>query len=118
MSYFAPHVPYRPDHQLGTGSGGGSSKAPITNWAEAGSSTSGETVKLSDGTSISYDRARQFMDYYCQRYNFPKPDLEISQATSKKGKKSTSKWEVALKVGGRIIGMGEAASKKQAQVKT
>ena len=108
------------DFQLGTSSGGGSSKSgqvPMTNWAEA-SPSSGETVKLSDGSSISYDRARQFMDYYCQRYNFPKPDLEISQATSKEGKKATQKWEVALKVGGRIIGMGEAATKKQAQVKT
>ena len=58
------------------------------------------------------------MDYYCQRYNFPKPDLDFSQSTSKKGKKNSSKWEVALKVGGRIIGMGEAATKKNAQVKT
>jgi HrpA-like RNA helicase len=59
------------------------------------------------------------MDYYVQRYNFPKPDLDFSQSTSRKGsKKGASKWEVALKVDGRVIGMGEGSTKKQAQVKT
>lgn len=79
-----------------------------------------DTVKLSDGSFISYDRARQFMDYYCQRYNFPKPDLEFSQSTARTGKKKsgTSKWEATLKVGGRVIGMGEAATKKNAQIQT
>lgn len=60
------------------------------------------------------------MDYYCQRYNFTKPEIDFTQSSSKKGKGKgvAQKWEATLKVGGRVIGMGEANTKKAAQVKT
>ena len=90
----------------------------------SGSGSSNDTAKLSDGTEISYDRARQFMEYYCKRYSFGKPDIEYSQSTqrsAKPGKKgkaaTTSKWEAVITVGGRKIGMGSAGTKKAAQIK-
>lgn len=81
----------------------------------------GETAKLSDGSEISYDRARQFMDYYCQRYKFGKPDIEFTQTTTKGGKKGRSGamvWDAVMTVGGKVIGMGQASNKKAAQIKT
>lgn len=96
----------------------GSAPQASSSAAAASGAGGAETVKLTDGTSISYDRARQFMDYYCQRYKFSKPEIEFSQSSGRKGKKTSSKWEATLRVGGKVIGMGESASKKGAQVKT
>ena len=47
------------------------------------------------------------MDYYCRRYGFGKPDIEVSL----KG----HNWETVLIVGGRRIGMGSAQTKKASQ---
>jgi HrpA-like RNA helicase len=71
-----------------------------------------EQTTLSDGTVINYERARQFMDYYCRRYKFGKPDVEFHLTAGKRG---NSAWEAVMTVGGRRIGMGSAASKKNAQ---
>ncbi|WVO16893.1 hypothetical protein L204_104579 [Cryptococcus depauperatus] len=79
-------------------------------------SNSTETAKLSDGSVITYDRARQFMEYYCQRYRFRKPDIEFSQSTVKKGRKTSMIWDAVITVGDRRIGMGSASTKKTAQV--
>lgn len=78
-----------------------------------------EVAELSDGTSIGYDRARQFMEYYCHRYNFGKPDIQYSETRTKgrKGKKSNSAWEAVMSVGDRKIGVGAAKTKKTAQIK-
>ncbi|KAL7419306.1 hypothetical protein Q5752_006143 [Cryptotrichosporon argae] len=79
----------------------------------------GESAQLSDGSVINYDRARQFMEYYCQRYKFGKPEVDFTQATTKRGRvqKSVNEWEAVMTVGGRRIGMGTAGSKKGAQIK-
>ena len=85
-----------------------------------GAAGQGDTAKLSDGTEIGYERARQFMDYYCNKYKFGKPDIEYHQTSlkRKKGKgPSLSEWEAVMTVGGRRIGMGSAATKKRAQTK-
>ncbi|WRT64327.1 uncharacterized protein IL334_001259 [Kwoniella shivajii] len=82
---------------------------------------SSDTAKLSDASVISYDRARQFMEYYCQRYKFGKPDIEFSQTSqsSNKGRKAKSSmtWDAVMTVGARRIGMGQASNKKGAQIK-
>ncbi|WVR06049.1 hypothetical protein IAU60_003077 [Kwoniella sp. DSM 27419] len=80
---------------------------------------SSDTAKLSDGEVISYDRARQFMEYYCHRYRFGKPDIEFSQTSSKgrKGKMAVMTWDAVMTVGGKRIGMGSSNNKKGAQVK-
>lgn len=69
-------------------------------------------IELSDGTVVNYERARSFMDYYCRRFNFSRPDIEFVE--SKKGNGTT--WEAMLSVGDRRIGLGSANNKKAAQV--
>lgn len=61
---------------------------------------------------INFDRARQFMDYYCRRYKFGKPDVDFASGPGHKG---NSSWEAIMTVGGRRIGMGAAPTKKAAQ---
>lgn len=59
------------------------------------------------------------MEYYCQRYKFGKPDIETSQTkkkSSKKGKGANTVWDAVMTVGGKRIGMGQAQTKKKAQI--
>ncbi|KAH8100720.1 P-loop containing nucleoside triphosphate hydrolase protein [Cristinia sonorae] len=73
---------------------------------------SGKTAspgKLSDGTIIDFDRARQFMDYYCRRFDFRKP--EITYETKKHSKDA---WEAIMAVDGKRIGIGSGVNKKAA----
>jgi small subunit ribosomal protein S24e len=66
---------------------------------------------LSDGeTVVGYDRAHQFIDFYCRRYGFGKE--EVTSETS--AKKHGTDWESIMTVGGRRIGIGKAATKKLA----
>ncbi|KAH8111864.1 hypothetical protein DFH11DRAFT_1546166 [Phellopilus nigrolimitatus] len=66
-------------------------------------------VKLSDGSKIGYERARQFMDYYCHRFEFGQPFVDFDE---KHGQQSG--WEAILTVGGRRIGIGIAKVKDDA----
>ncbi|KAL1405978.1 hypothetical protein Q8F55_007661 [Vanrija albida] len=81
----------------------------------------GETTRLSDGTEVTYDRARTFMEYYCHRYKFGKPDLEFSSSVVKpqKGRRgggpAIQYWEAVMSVSGRRIGEGKSNTKKGAQ---
>ena len=65
-------------------------------------------VVLSDGSSIDFLKARAFMDYYCRRYGFNRPDIEVTLAAN-------DMWESVMIVGGRRIGMGSGANKKASQ---
>ncbi|KAI0275064.1 P-loop containing nucleoside triphosphate hydrolase protein [Gloeopeniophorella convolvens] len=69
--------------------------------------------KLSDGTVVTYERCRQFMDYYCRRFGFGKPDIIYNEVKGVRGRNST--WEAIMNVGGRRIGIGSAPAKKAAQ---
>ncbi|WVW82502.1 hypothetical protein I302_104513 [Kwoniella bestiolae CBS 10118] len=113
---------------LEQGKGGGKSPSAANGAGPTSSAPvpggNNETAKLSDGSEISYDRARQFMEYYCARYKFGKPDIEFSQTTQnshkggRKGKPSSVMvWDAVITVGNRKIGMGQSSSKKGAQVK-
>lgn len=65
---------------------------------------------------MTYEKARVFMEWYCNRFNFRKPDInydEITEGRSKRGLK-ISKWEAIMSVGGKNIGVGKATNKKQA----
>ncbi|KAJ7786314.1 P-loop containing nucleoside triphosphate hydrolase protein [Mycena metata] len=74
--------------------------------AAVGSST---TVVLSNSTTATYEQARSFMDYYCMRFGFGKPDIQFIE--------SRSGWEALMDVGGRRIGIGKGTNKKNAQIK-
>ena len=62
---------------------------------------------MSDGSSVDLVKARAFMDYYCRRYGFGKPDIDVSL--------NGANWETVMVVGGRRIGLGSGQSKKASQ---
>ena len=66
---------------------------------------------LSDGSVVGYEKARAFMDYYCRRYGFVKPDITFEEL-----RKGGSGWEAIMTVGNRRIGLGSGGTKKAAQL--
>ena len=62
---------------------------------------------LSNGTLVTYERARQFMDYYCRRFRFAKPDVVYTPP-------GRSAWQADMIVGERRIGFGQGRTKKEA----
>ena len=75
----------------------------------------GKKVVLSKGQVIGLEEARGFMDYYCQRFNFGRPDLDYTVLQAQgRGRHATGTWRATLLVNGRRIGMGEAKNKKEA----
>ena len=68
-------------------------------------------LPLSDGSVVSYERARGFMDYYCRLYDFPKPDVDYQQVNH-----PAPAWQAVMSVDGRRIGVGTASTKKSAHI--
>ncbi|KAF7310915.1 hypothetical protein HMN09_00634800 [Mycena chlorophos] len=66
------------------------------------------TITLSDSSIATYEQARTFMDYYCRRFGFGKPDVSFEE--------NRMGWEAFMDVGGRRIGIGKGSSKKSAQI--
>lgn len=71
------------------------------------------TATLSDKTVIDHDRARYFLDFYCRRFNFDKPDVTCQAQRAKKG--TVNGWQALLTVGGNRVGVASAPTKKLAQ---
>ena len=77
-------------------------------------------ISLSQGEVINYARARQFMEFYCQKFGFGTPHIEYQQTASasaggygrKKRGGGGSDWQAEMHVAGRRIGVGSATSKK------
>ncbi|KAG6911959.1 hypothetical protein DXG01_000207 [Tephrocybe rancida] len=67
-------------------------------------------ITLSGGDVVHYEQARNFMDYYCRRYKFGKPDITFQELGKNNG------WEAIMTVGGRRIGLGSALTKKASQI--
>ncbi|KAG0702542.1 hypothetical protein DFH29DRAFT_920804 [Suillus ampliporus] len=83
--------------------------------AASASSAVPQAIELSDGSVVNYELAHNFMDYYCRRYGFGKPDIELEeQVTRRRRPKST--WEAVMTVGSSKIGMGSGTSKRAAQI--
>ncbi|KAF9015164.1 P-loop containing nucleoside triphosphate hydrolase protein [Cyathus striatus] len=68
------------------------------------------STTLSDGSTVGYEQARSFMDYYCRTFKFGKPDIAFTPMT-----KGGQGWEAVMTVGGRCIGLGSGSTKKAAQ---
>ena len=81
----------------------------------AGTSSGAEVqpAKLTDGTVVTYERSRQFMDYYCRRFGFGKPDIMYNELKAPRGQNAS--WEAVMNVGGSRIGIGTGPTKKAAQ---
>ncbi|GAA5926212.1 hypothetical protein JCM1841_001157 [Sporobolomyces salmonicolor] len=72
----------------------------------------GRFVELSNGVRIGLEEARAFMDYYCSRFGFPRPDLSYASVPGRQ--RGQSSWRATLAVQGRRIGVGAARQKKDA----
>jgi small subunit ribosomal protein S24e len=75
--------------------------------------TAPSEVKLSDGTFVNYDTARQFMDWYCRKFGFGKEEVTYQEV---RRRRLDSVWEAVMTVGGRRIGIATAPSKKASTV--
>ncbi|KAI5124693.1 hypothetical protein M0805_004300 [Coniferiporia weirii] len=67
-------------------------------------------VELSDGSKVGYEKARQFMDYYCRKFGFGQPSIDFEERHDR----HFQGWEAVMTVGDRRIGIGNARSKKDA----
>ncbi|KAI5476262.1 hypothetical protein MNV49_007899 [Pseudohyphozyma bogoriensis] len=110
-----------PLHAASTGGAGGGGGMAFPEVVGSVGGNDGKTVGLSNGVRIGLEEARAFMDYYCQRFNFGKPDLQYhatqptQRSYGRSKASSVGSWTATLFVTGRRIGMGEARSKKEAQ---
>lgn len=88
-----------------------------TKAANAGNAPAGPPpAQLSDGSPITPERAREFMDFYCNRFRFGKPDITLEPDVKTKGRKQVaSGWTAGMVVNGSQIGIGTGTSKKAAQ---
>ena len=82
----------------------------------SGTSTGAEAqpTGLSDGTIVTYERSRQFMDYYCRRFGFGSPDVVYEEVRAPGRRGHTLTWEAVMHVGGNRIGIGTGTNKKAA----
>ncbi|KAG0150238.1 hypothetical protein CROQUDRAFT_652659 [Cronartium quercuum f. sp. fusiforme G11] len=81
------------------------------NGATNGKDLSAATHHLADGTPLTLDKARAYMDFYCRKFRFGKPDISFERSKGQRGRET---WAATLFVGGRRIGMGHANAKKDA----
>ncbi|KAF8274097.1 hypothetical protein EI94DRAFT_1768945 [Lactarius quietus] len=65
----------------------------------AGTSSGAEVQppKLTDGTVVTYERSRQFMDYYCRRFRFGTPEVIHNELKAPRGQNTI--WEAVMNVG-------------------
>ncbi|SNX86915.1 related to ATP-dependent RNA helicase [Melanopsichium pennsylvanicum] len=82
----------------------------------------GPVGKLSDGSELTVQRAREFIDFYCRRFNLGTPDIRQSAAKQGKPKRgakasssvTTQQPHASMYLAGNQIGAAVGKSKKQA----
>ncbi|KAJ9475751.1 hypothetical protein PHBOTO_005852 [Pseudozyma hubeiensis] len=81
----------------------------------------GPVAKLSDGSELTVQRAREFIDFYCKRFNLGKPDVRQSAGKQGKPKRGAAKSSAAasqphasMYIAGNEIGAAVGKNKKQA----
>uniref|UniRef100_V5GQ99 Oxysterol-binding protein n=1 Tax=Kalmanozyma brasiliensis (strain GHG001) TaxID=1365824 RepID=V5GQ99_KALBG len=82
----------------------------------------GPVAKLSDGSELTVQRAREFIDFYCKRFNLGKPDIRQSagkqgkpkRGASKAATSSSSQPHASMYIAGNEIGAAVGKNKKQA----
>ncbi|KAJ7487601.1 P-loop containing nucleoside triphosphate hydrolase protein [Mycena galericulata] len=80
----------------------------LDNPPKAKAASSATSITLSDSSTATYEQARTFMDYYCRRFGFGKPEITFVE--------NRNMWEALMDVGGRRIGLGKSNNKKNAQI--
>ncbi|SYW76632.1 related to ATP-dependent RNA helicase [Ustilago bromivora] len=81
----------------------------------------GPLAKLSDGSELTLQRAREFIDFYCKRFNLGKPDIRQSAAKQGKPKRGAAKASssvdqphASMYIAGNQVGAAVGKNKKQA----
>ncbi|KIY52731.1 P-loop containing nucleoside triphosphate hydrolase protein [Fistulina hepatica ATCC 64428] len=69
------------------------------------------SIDLPDGSVVPIERAQAFMDYYCRKFGFSRPDFDYISGS----KRGLQYWEAVLVVGDRRIGFGSGSTKKAAE---
>ncbi|WFC99552.1 RNA helicase [Malassezia yamatoensis] len=70
----------------------------------------------SDGSAISYERAQEFVDYFCHAGRYGKPEVTITEAHERRKHRDVAKgWQVTVAIAGTEMGQAQAPSKKVAQ---
>lgn len=73
-------------------------------------------ARLSDGTEISLERAREFLDYVCHIGHYGKPDVFVEEVRNTRGQRNiTAGWSANVLIGGTVLGSAVGSSKKNAQ---
>ncbi|GJJ09692.1 hypothetical protein Clacol_003916 [Clathrus columnatus] len=70
------------------------------------------SIRLPDNSELTYERARSFMEYYCDRFRLGRQDISFESLDARKG----GSWRAVIGVSGRRIGIGLGSNKKNAQV--
>ncbi|CUA77429.1 hypothetical protein RSOLAG22IIIB_02442 [Rhizoctonia solani] len=86
-------------------------KSKQSNIPSTSITTNADGPKLRDGSVVTYEIARQFMEFYCKQFKYDPPDITFDK--SEKG--SRTAWDATMIVGGRRIGLGYASTKKEAK---
>ncbi|KAL1719478.1 hypothetical protein EV715DRAFT_251413 [Schizophyllum commune] len=69
-------------------------------------------ITLSDGSVVDVEKARSFIDYYCRRYNFEKPEIVEEQGT----KGGMVCWDAMMLINGSKVGIGHGTNRKAATI--
>ncbi|KAH9835555.1 P-loop containing nucleoside triphosphate hydrolase protein [Rhodofomes roseus] len=71
---------------------------------------------LSDGSKVDYEKARQFMEYYCRRFGFGRPELTYTPFKIPQRGGGTTAWQAEMTVDGRRIGFSKGSNKKNSML--
>ncbi|SGZ22483.1 BQ5605_C022g09493 [Microbotryum silenes-dioicae] len=108
------------ENAVAESSTGGATIAAATMAQNLAALKDGNAIELAGGQIINLEQAREFMDFYCQKFGFGKPDLQITRVVAKGANHKRAKnaaqeaWQATLLVQGSKIGVAEARNKKQA----
>lgn len=75
----------------------------------------GPSATMSDGTKVAPERAREYLEFFCETYKCGKPEVIVQEASKARGRKSVaSGWRAEVHVAGGIVGEAGATNKKAA----
>ncbi|KAK4048803.1 hypothetical protein OIV83_004569 [Microbotryomycetes sp. JL201] len=76
----------------------------------------GKRATLSKGDQINLEEAKIFIDFYCKKFDFGKPEFKYSNAADRGRRKGGGggTWEATLSIAGSALGVGHAKAKKDA----
>lgn len=75
----------------------------------------GPSATMSDGTKIAPERAREYLEFFCETYKCGKPEIVVQEASKARGRKGVaSGWRAQVAIAGSVVGEASATNKKAA----